>query len=85
MLDPEQGLIVSSRILRGEAANKDEWDLMILDEYKNWAAFDGLSERVLALANKVVGPEDVRIQSMKKRSEMREIVGSKSMQELLLK
>ncbi|HEU0200506.1 MAG TPA: hypothetical protein VFR86_08725 [Burkholderiaceae bacterium] len=81
----KQGLILSSRILTGPNINKEDWNLMILDEYKNWAAFDGLSAKMDALAAKVVGPEDKQVQLMIKRTEVREIIGGKTMQELMLK
>ena len=41
----KQGLIVSHKILSGISSNHDDWDIMFLDEYKNWAAFDGLTAK----------------------------------------
>jgi hypothetical protein len=58
---------------------------MIMDEYKNWAAFDGLSDKFDALALKLLGPEDKQVQMMIKRTETREIVGDKVLQEITLK
>jgi hypothetical protein len=81
----KQGLVLSSRILSGNASSKDDWDLMILDEYKNWAAFDGLSAKFDQLQSKIVGTEEKRVQLMVKRTEVREIIGGKTMQELILK
>jgi len=54
-------------------------------EYKNWAAFDGLSDKFDALALKVVGSEEKQVQTMVKRTEVREIVGQKTLQELTFK
>lgn len=81
----KEGLIISSHILLGEAVNKDDWDLMFITEYKNWAAFDGLRAKVDALANKFIGAEEKRVQVSVKLNEMRDIVGEKKMQELILK
>lgn len=81
----KQGLLVSEKMFIGSAANKDDWDLMIMDEYKNWAAFDGLSDKFDALALKLLGPEDKQVQMMIKRTETREIVGDKVLQEITLK
>ena len=39
----KQELLLSSRILTGSAAGRDDWNLIILDEFKNWAAFNGLA------------------------------------------
>jgi hypothetical protein len=81
----KQGLVISSRILSGNSMGRDDWNVMILEEYKNWAAFDGLSAKFDAILSKIVGAEDKQVQLMSKRGEVREIVGSKTMQELVIK
>jgi hypothetical protein len=81
----KQGLIVSERMLAGSAVGRDDWDLMLMVEYKNWAVFDGLSDKFDALALKVVGSEEKQLQSMVKRTEVREILGEKTLQELTFK
>jgi hypothetical protein len=78
----KQGLLISTHILTGNSANKDDWDVMYLSEYKNWAAFDGMSEKYDAIAAKVIGSEEKQTQIMVKRTEVREIVGDKVMQEI---
>jgi hypothetical protein len=81
----KQGLIVSERMLVGSAASRDDWDLMLMVEYKNWAAFDGLSEKFDALALRIVGSEEKQLQTMVKRTEVREIIGEKTLQEITFK
>jgi hypothetical protein len=81
----KQGLIVSEKMLSGSASGRDDWDLMLMVEYKNWAAFDGLSAKFDAVALKVVGSEEKQVQSMVKRAEVREIIGAKTVQELTFK
>jgi hypothetical protein len=81
----KQGLIVSEKMLSGSAAGRDDWDLMLMVEYKNWAAFDGLSDKFDALARNVVGPEEKQLQTMVKRTEVREIVGERTLQEIMFK
>lgn len=78
----KQGLLISSRVLSGSAAGRDDFDVMLLDEYKNWAAFDGMSAKYDAILGKVIGTEDKQVQLMTKRTEVREIMGDKVMQEL---
>jgi hypothetical protein len=78
----KDGLILSERMLSGEAPGRDEFDLMLMVEYKNWAAFDGLSDKFRKLAEKMVGAEDKQVQMMVKRTEVREIFGSRNFQEL---
>ena len=81
----KQGLVVSEKMLSGSAVGRDDWDLMLMVEYKNWAAFDGLSDKFDALALKLVGTEEKQVQMMVKRTEVREIVGQKTLQELTFK
>jgi hypothetical protein len=81
----KQGLILSSRILYGEAATRDDWDFVFIDEYKDWAALDGLAAKFEVLLSRIIGPDQTRTQLFLKRGEMREIIGRKTLQELLLK
>jgi hypothetical protein len=81
----KQGLIVSYKILSGSSANRDDWDIMFLDEYKNWAAFDGLTAKFDAVSKKVIGDEATQTREMVKRIEVRELFGDKVMQELIPK
>ena len=81
----KDGLILSERLLSGDATGREDFDLILMVEFKNWAAFDGLSDKFRALAEKVVGSEDKQMQMMTKRTEVREIVGTKTMQEIFLR
>ncbi len=81
----KDGLILSERLLSGDATGREDFDLILMVEFKNWAAFDGLSDKFYALAQKTVGSEDKQMQMMTKRTEVREIVGTKTMQEIFLR
>ncbi len=81
----KDGLILSERLLSGDATGREDFDLILMVEFKNWAAFDGLSDKFRALAEKMVGSEDKQVQMMTKRTEVREIVGTKTMQEIFLR
>ena len=80
-----QQLIVSYKILGGNAGNRDEWDLMLLVEQKNWAAFDGADDKFNAIVEKLVGPDQKQTEMMVKRSEVREILGTRNLQEIIFK
>ena len=81
----KQGLVVSEKILSGDAAGRDDWDLMLMVEYKNWAAFDGLQDKFDAVALQVVGSQETQGQLRAKRNELREILGTKTLQEINFK
>ena len=81
----KQGLLLSSHVLSGPSSGRDDFDVMILDEYKNWAAFDGITAKYEAILSKIVGSEEKQVQLMTKRTDVREILGAKNMQELVIK
>jgi hypothetical protein len=81
----KQGIILDYKILIGDAANRDDFDIMLMVEYKNMAAFDGLREKTDPIARKLIGTEDVMRQAATKRLEIREILGGKTMREVTLK
>ena len=45
----KQGLILSDHILSGNATGRDDFDVITLTEYKNWAALDGLDAKYEAI------------------------------------
>jgi hypothetical protein len=81
----KDGLVLSEKMLAGDSSSREDFDLMLMVEYKNWAAFDGLNDKFRVLAQKVVGSEDKQTQMMLKRTDAREIVGNKNMQEISYK
>ena len=81
----DQQLIISYKILDGNLPGKDEWNMMLLVEQRNWGAFDGADGKFDAIAEKMVGPEKAQMESMIKRSDMREIVGVRNFQEVNFK
>jgi hypothetical protein len=81
----KQNLVLSYKVLDGGSSNKDDWNLMLLVEQKSWALFDTPPERFDAIMDKMVGPEKQQMELLVKRSDMREIVGTKNLQEILFK
>ena len=81
----KQNLVVSYKILDGNSANKDDWNLIILVELKSWAAHDTPPETFDAIAEKMVGTEKQQLEMLVKRSDVREIVGNKNFQEIVFK
>src|SRR6478672_8518887 len=41
----KQGLILSHRMLAGNSMGRDDFNMILLVEYKNWAAYDGLTAK----------------------------------------
>jgi len=81
----KQGLIMDYKILIGNDATPQDFDILLMTEFKNMAAFDGLREKADPIADKILGSEDARRQGAIKRMEIREIMGNKLMREVTLK
>jgi hypothetical protein len=81
----KQGLILSYKLLLGNAANKEDWNLLLMVEYKNMAALDGIEEKWEAIDAKIIGSQDQRKAGYTTRSEMRETFGTKIVREIILK
>src|SRR5437868_8160358 len=81
----KQKIILDYKILNGEASDRNDFNMLILVEYANFAAFDGLREKMDPLLAKVMGSEDQRKDMAVKRLDIREILGTKTMREITLK
>ncbi|MCZ2458325.1 MAG: hypothetical protein LC128_01750 [Chitinophagales bacterium] len=81
----DQGIIMDYKILGSDASGRSDWDLMLMTEVKNYAALDGLGDKMNALARKVLGSDDSQHQSAINRNDMREIIGGKLAQEIIFK
>ena len=83
----KDGYILSSKILYGEAANPEDFQLILMFELKNMAALDGFRAKQDAALQKVFGTnfEQASKDLAAKRVEMREIYGTKVVREITLK
>ena len=79
------GLILSYSVMTVEPRGADDPDIYLVITYKNWAALDGLSEKNDAAAKTVYGSVTAANQGAVDRGKMRRTLGSKTMQELILK
>lgn len=77
-----QGLVVSEKMLSGDSFGGGDFNVILMTEYKNYAALDGLSDKFDTIMSKLVGGQDAQVKVMVKRTEMREILGDKLMQEI---
>ncbi len=80
----KEGLVLSYKVISASAANKDDWNLMLMTEYKNMAALDEVDAKFRAILPKLVREEEQK-KGVQARAEMREIIGDKLGRELILK
>jgi hypothetical protein len=79
------GIVVDYAIYQAEARNPDDPDLILTTVYKNWAALDGLEEKTEPIQAKAFGSRDKSNAAAVDRESMRTLLGSETIQQLVLK
>ena len=79
------GLVLSYRVLITEPHGPQEPDIILVTEFKDWAALDHLGGKLEAIATQVEGSVDKSNQTMAERNKIRTILGSRTSQEAVLK
>jgi hypothetical protein len=83
--EKKQKIIVDYKILMGDTHGRDDYNILIMVEYPNMAALDGLRDKMDPLIEKVMGNQDQQRATAVKRLDIREILGTKTMREITLK
>ena len=81
----KQNLVIDYKILLGNAATPQDFDILVMVESKNMASQDNAREKFDPIARKVVGTTDQQQAIQVKRLDIREIIGTKLMREITLK
>lgn len=81
----KQGLILSYKVLEGSASNPEDWQIMLMIEYKNLASMEGNEDKWDAIQAKVVGNEEDQKKLREIRVNMRTMYGTKMMREVVFK
>jgi hypothetical protein len=83
--EKKQKIILDYKILSGDAVGAQDFNILIMVQYPNMAALDGLRDKMDPIVEKVMGSEDQRRATAVKRLDIREILGTKTMREITLK
>jgi hypothetical protein len=82
----KSGMIMDYKLFLKETKNNPEdWDVCLAIEYKNHAAMDGLTAKGEMLRDKILGGKQPAQQLSEKRAEIRELISSQLLQEIILK
>ena len=83
--EKKQKIVLDYKILQGDAMGAQDFNILIMVEYPNMAALDGLRDKMDPIIEKVMGSEEQRRATAVKRLDIREILGTKTMREITLK
>src|SRR4029077_12949023 len=81
----KQGFLLDYKILLGDTATPQDFDILLMQEFANMAALDGLGEKFDPIDRKMSRSLEAEAQGAIKRMEGREIMGNKLMREIPLK
>jgi hypothetical protein len=81
----KQNLVIDYKILLGNPATPQDFNVLIMVESQNMAAQDNAREKFDPIARKLVGTTDQQQAIQVKRLDIREIMGTKLMREITLK
>jgi len=82
----KQGMITDYKIFLKQTKNSPEdWDICVAIQYKSWAALDGAAAKNEAIRDKTLGGKSQAQDLTDKRAEIREIISSELLQEIVLK
>lgn len=80
------GMIMDYKFFLKETKhNPEDWDVCLAIEYKNHAAMDGLAAKGEMVRDKILGGKQPAQQLAEKRAEIRELVSSEVIDEIILK
>jgi hypothetical protein len=79
------GLITGYRVIVIEARGPNDPDVLLVTEYKNWAALDNLGSKFDKVSAEVEGSVEAAAQSERDRAKIRTVLGSRTQQEAILK
>ena len=79
------GITTAYRVIVVEARGPNDPDILLVTEFKNWAALDGLGGKLDALSAQIQGSVEKAAQSQVERAQIRTVLGSRTAQEALLK
>jgi hypothetical protein len=79
------GLITSYRVIVIEPRGPNEPDILLVTEFKNWAALDHLGSRLDQISAQIEGSVEAAAKSEVDRAKIRTVLGSRTQQEAILK
>jgi hypothetical protein len=81
----KKGYITDYQVLAVEPRGPDDPDIYLVITYKNWAALDGSIAKGDELASMAEGSVSAANKSQSERDKIRRVLGSQTMQQLVLK
>ena len=79
------GLITAYRVIVVEARGPNDPDILLVTEFKNWAALDHLGSKFDQVSAQIEGSVEAAAKSQAERAKIRTVLGARTEQEAILK
>ncbi len=80
----KDGQIISYKVLQTEAHGSNDWNLMLMTEYKNMATREANQDKEDALYQRTIGNDEKQRQGYRERLEIREVLQDRLAREIVL-
>lgn len=78
------GLILSYKVLTTESHGTNDWNIMLMTEYKDMATMEANEAKQDALYQRVTGDDEKQRHGYRERLEIREVMGNRIAREIVL-
>jgi hypothetical protein len=78
------GISLSYKVFETEAHDSEDWNLLLLTEFKDLASLEANEKKADALAQRVVGTDEKQMQGYKERADIREVMGQRLAREIVM-
>jgi hypothetical protein len=83
--EKKAGIITAWNVYVSPEQDKNDWNLILTTTYKNMAALDNLDDRTDPMLKQVMGSTQKSNEGLVSRGEMRDLVGTRLLRELILR
>ena len=80
----KDGQIISYKVLTTESHGSDDWNIMLMTEYKDMATMEANEAKADNLAQKVSGNDEKQMQGYRDRLQIREVLQNRMAREIIL-
>lgn len=80
----KENLIISYKVLTTEAHESDDWNMLLLTEYKDLATMEANELKQEALAERMIGDDKKQMAGYRDRADIRQVIGSRLAREIVL-
>lgn len=80
----KDGQIISYKVITTEAHGSNDWNIMLMSEYKDLATMEANEAKADNLAQTVIGNDEIQIKGYRERLQIREVLDTRVAREIVL-